>query len=111
MVTLKPALALLAAAALCPGAGAVTLNGRVVDSQRQLSYAAARVSAAAEQSVRSDGQGFFQLTGIAPGPLLLTVVLPEGEGFRVRLRIPQGEAYYVELDRARHTTPAEDDEY
>lgn len=92
-------------------AGAATLTGRVVDSQGQRSYAGAGISAGTAASASSDGQGFFRIEDVAAGPLLLAVELPDGEQFRVRLQVPARPALFVELDRARHVAPADDDEY
>ena len=101
----------LALIPLASTAQAVTLSGRVVDSQGQQSYANALVSGGATAAVHSDGQGFFRLDRVAAGPLLLAVELPDGEVFHVRLQIPARAAYFVELDRARHVAPTDDDDY
>lgn len=90
---------------------AVTLSGRVVDSQNQRSYGEARISSGTKVASTSDDQGFFHLDDVKPGPLLLSVELADGESFRVRLKVPPGKAFFVELDRARHTPPVEDDDY
>lgn len=111
MVSLRMFVATALLAGLSSTASAVVLSGRVVDSQRQQSYGAAQVSVSPEQLVSSDAQGFFRLPAVAAGPLLLTVELPDGERFRVRLQVPAREKFYVELDRARHVAPADDDEY
>jgi hypothetical protein len=97
---------------LPPIAEAVTLNGRVVDSQSQRSYDDARINTGLDSTtVSSDPQGFFRLDNVRPGPLLLSVMLKDGSHFRVRLQVPAQPALFVELDRARHVAPREEDEY
>ena len=108
--TLRHTLTWLLAIASLP-ASALTLSGRVVDSQEQRSYNGARIRVGDGVIVTSDAQGFFHLPDVAPGPRLLAVVLPSGEGFTVRLQVPARSAWFVELDRARHTPPKDDDEY
>lgn len=92
-------------------AAALTLSGRVVDSQEQRSYNGARIRVGDGEIATSDAQGFFRLPDVVPGPRLLAVELPDGEGFTVRLQVPARPAWFVELDRARHTPPKDDDEY
>lgn len=113
-----PAGALRAAllAALLVGGGALpasalTLSGRVVDSQEQRSYGGATVSAGPGLAAVCDDKGFFRIEGVTPGARLLAVTLPDGAGFRVRLRLPARQAAFIELDRSRHAPPAEGDEY
>ena len=108
--TLRRTLPWLLVLAALP-ASALTLTGRVVDSQEQRSYEGARIRLGDGAMVSSDGQGFFRLPDVAPGPRLLAVELPDGERFTVRLQVPARPSWFVELDRARHSPPKDDDEY
>jgi hypothetical protein len=109
--TLPWLLALASLPASTLTASALTLSGRVVDSQEQRSIDGARIRVGNGEIVTSDAQGFFRLPDVAPGPRLVAVELPGGEGFTVRLQVPARPAWFVELDRARHTPPKDDDEY
>ncbi|MGL4407019.1 MAG: carboxypeptidase-like regulatory domain-containing protein [Zoogloea sp.] len=102
---------LIALGSLSPSASAARLSGRVVDSQEQRIYGHATLQAAGGQTTRSDDAGYFQLDDLPAGPNLLTVALANGEGFRVRLQVPDRPRIYLELDRARHRPPEDEDEY
>lgn len=91
---------------------AATLSGRTVNNQTQQVLVGAAVSlddGAAQ--VLADANGFFHLTDAPPGPHLLRVRLADGGGFSVRLLLPAGTNLYMEFDQARHSTPADEDEY
>lgn len=93
------------------GAGAARLTGRIVDSQEERVFADAVVLAGQAGAVRSDGAGFFRVDALPPGPVLVSVLLADGRRFSARLLIPREPALFVELDRARHVPPSDEDGY
>jgi hypothetical protein len=97
-------------------ASAAELIGRVVDAVRAQAFAGAvvgiRNSGMEPRSATTDVHGFFRLPGLAPGPYILEVNLPDGHDFVARLvLLPDRKTQFLELDYSRIVPPEDHEQY
>lgn len=109
------ALALLIAAQTGPVA-ATELVGRVVDATDARVFTNAQIQVRGNHlpslGTQTDAQGFFRVSGLAPGSYLLDVNLADGRAFIARLvLLPHRKTQFLELDYSRAVPPDDDEDY